>query len=164
MTQLTLGYSDSEDRLWLVFTDDGSQLWLTRRMAHVLLLRLAERMTVSCPGATNETSLKPEIRVALEFEAAHETEDDPQPAANRPPSAPAPVASTHLITSITLKVSSQQVQLEALARSYQRSLLMTRAEAHRLLGALVRRCAASEWHLTGLPDWLESIPLQPKQA
>jgi hypothetical protein len=164
MTQLTLGYSDSEDRLWLVFTDDGSQLWLTRRMAHVLLLRLAERMTVSCPGATSETSLKPEIRVALEFEAAHETEQDPEPVPQETTPAHTAVATTHLITSITLKVSNHQIHLEAQARGYCRSLLMTRAETHRLLGALARRCAASEWHLTGLPKWLEPLSLQPKQA
>jgi hypothetical protein len=164
MTQLTLGYSDSEDRLWLIFTDDGSQLWLTRRMTHVLLLRLAERMTASCPGATNETSLKPEIRVALEFEAAHETDDDPEPVPPKASTTPAAINTIHLINSITLKVSNQQIHLEARARGYSRSLLMTRAEAHRLLGALARRCVASEWHLTGLPDWLEETPIQPKQV
>ncbi len=161
MTQLTLGYSDSEDRLWLVFPDDGTQLWLTRRMTQVLLQHLAQQMTASCPGADPVISLKPEVRVALEFEAAHEAEHDPVPSATgkgaagngNAGSAVSP-ATVHVISSITLKMNASQVRLEANAPGYTRVMGMTRAEAHRMLGALARRSKAAGWNLTDLPAWL----------
>jgi hypothetical protein len=157
MTQLTLGYSDSEDRLWLIFTDDGSQLWLTRRMTLVLLQHLSERMTISCPGAAPDVSLKPEIRVALEFEAAHETEHDPipqgQPQGGKPEGQPQ--GSVHVVSSITLKMGSSQVQLMTNAPGYQRTLCMSRAEAHRMLGALARRSQSAGWNMPNLPAWLQ---------
>lgn len=158
MTQLTLGYSDSEDRLWLIFTDDGSQLWLTRRMTLVLLQHLAERMTISCPGAAPDLSLKPEIRVALEFEAAHEADHDPLPQESQQQGNKADTqaqGSVHVISSITLKMGSSQVQLITNAPGYQRTLCMSRAEAHRMLGALARRSQSAGWNMPNLPPWLQ---------
>ena len=158
MTQLTLGYSDSEDRLWLVFPDDGTQLWLTRRMTQILLQHLAQQMTASCPSADPLISLKPEVRVALEFEAAHESEHDPVPPAAGKSTAGHGNAvnpgAIHVISSITLKMNASQVRLEANAPGYSRVLGMTRAEAHRMLGALARRSKAAGWNLADLPAWL----------
>lgn len=158
MTQLTLGYSDSEDRLWLVFPDDGTQLWLTRRMTQVLLQHLAQQMTASCPGAAPTVSLKPEVRVALEFEAAHEAEHDPVPQQTGKSSSSnggtGGAGTIHVISSITLKMNASQVRLEANAPGYSRVLGMTRAEAHRMLGALARRSKAAGWNIADLPPWL----------
>lgn len=154
MTQLTLGYSDSEDRLWLMFTDDGSQLWLTRRMTQVLLQHLAQRMTISCPGAAPDVSLKPEIRVALEFEAAHEADHDPVQQPGAKPAHP-PQGSIHVVSSINLKMNQSQILLEANAPGYRRTLTMSRAETHRMLGALARRSQAADWNIPNLPSWLK---------
>ena len=157
MTQITLGYSDSEDRLWLLFASDATQLWLTRRMTEVLLLRMAERMTISCPGAAMDVSLQANVRVALEHEAAHEV-DEPPKSVNESASGAAPggVAAGHIyrINSFNLTVSPHQVQLEALAPGFNRKLTMTRAEAHRFLAALARRTRAAEWNIPNLPHWL----------
>jgi hypothetical protein len=152
--QLTIGYSDSEDRLWLLFADDGTQLWLTRRLTCVLLKRMAERMTVSCPSAGDDYSLKPEIRVALEYEAAHELPADPDLQDAAPEQATITHRSVHQLTSISLKVAANRVQMEAIGPGFRRPLLLSRAEAHRLLGALVRRSIAADWNLPPLPDWL----------
>lgn len=159
MTQLTLGYSDSEDRLWLIFPEDGTQLWLTRRMTQVLLQHLARQMTASCPGAAPTISLKPEVRIALEFEAAHEAEHDPVPqqagkSSGSNGGAGGNAGTAHVISAITLKMNASQVRLEASAPGYCRVLGMTRAEAHRMLGALARRSKAAGWNITDLPPWL----------
>ncbi len=162
MTQLTLGYSDSEDRLWLIFPDDGTQLWLTRRMTLILLQHMAQQMTASCPSAAPTISLKPEVRVALEFEAAHEAEHDPVPqqagkngASRTDTGGSGNTGTVHVISSITLKMNASQIRLEANAPGYSRVLGMTRAEAHRMLGALARRSKAAGWNITDLPPWLQ---------
>lgn len=157
MTQITLGYSDSEDRLWLIFASDATQLWLTRRMTEVLILRMAERMTISCPGAAMDASLQAEVRVALEHEAAHEIDDTPGPVkehAAHSPSPPAAPGSIYRINSFNLTVSTNQILLEALAPGFNRRLTMNRAEAHRFLAALARRAKAADWNLPNLPPWL----------
>ena len=157
MTQITLGYSDSEDRLWMIFASDATQLWLTRRMTEVLLLRMAERMTISCPGAAMDVSLQAEVRVALEHEAAHEVEDPPKSVQESAGDAAAGnLAPGHIyrINSFNLTVSSNQVLLEALAPGFNRKLTMSRAEAHRFLAALARRTRAAEWNIPNLPHWL----------
>ncbi len=163
MTLLTIGYSDSEDRLWLLFASDGAQLWLTRRLTSILIKRLAERMMISCPSAGNNYSLKPEIRIALEHEAAHEqtaqgndsdAADQPQAQSQSPP----PIltqGSIHQLTSVTINVSEDQIRLDAMGPGFSRKLQLSRAEAHRLLRALVRRSVAADWNLLALPKWLE---------
>jgi hypothetical protein len=162
MTQLTLGYSDSEDRLWLVFTDDAKQLWFTRRMTTIFLNRMAQQMTLSCPGAAMDSSLRAEIRVALEFEAAHETEHDPERNAISSHSASNNAAnspnSCHLISAITLKVTASQIHFEPIAPGYRRSMILSRAEAHRLMGAFARRAASVDWRIPDLPSWLNVDP------
>jgi hypothetical protein len=163
MTQLTLGYSDSEDRLWLVFTDDAKQLWLTRRMTSIFLSRMAQQMTLSCPGAAMDSSLKAEIRVALEFEAAHETEHDPIPLhsnsdSNSNSNTATSPNSCHLISAITLKVTASQIHFEPIAPGYRRSMILSRAEAHRLLGAFARRATSVGWRIPDLPSWLNVDP------
>lgn len=169
MTQITLGYSDSEDRLWLIFASDATQLWLTRRMTEVLLLRMAERMTISCPGAAMDVSLQADVRVALEHEAAHEVDDPPKSvteSASASDAAPGGVTAGHIyrINSFNLTVSPHQIQLEALAPGFNRKLTMTRAEAHRFLAALARRTRAAEWNIPNLPHWLNQAPTPGNQA
>jgi hypothetical protein len=154
MTHLTIGYSDSEDRLWLVFTDDTKQLWLTRRMTGIFLSRMAHQMTLSCPGATMDSSLKAEVRVALEFQTAHEAEHDPILHPPPPRDSSNSPASSHLISAITLKVSSNTIHFEPIAPGFRRTIILNRIEAHRLMGAFARRVAIVDWQIPELPAWL----------
>lgn len=158
MTQLTFGYSDSEDRIWLLFSDNGTQLWLTRRLTSILISHLANRMVITCPGGQMESSLKAETRVALEYEAAHERNFDADglEAVPEPPPPPVTVGqgAVHHLTSVSITVHSERVKLEFMAPGFVRGLELTRAETHKLLGALARRSAASDWNLPNLPEWL----------
>lgn len=151
MTQLTFGYSDSEDRLWLLFTDEGTQLWLTRRLMGALLTHMVKHITDSVPGALGVgSSLASNQRVALEHETAGEVWQAPGQAAT----ASTPVNATYQLNTVNVHIDERQVKMEFVAPGYQRSLTLNRADAHQLLRAMAGRCLAADWNLPNLPLWL----------
>lgn len=165
MTQLTFGYSDSEDRIWLLFSDNGTQLWLTRRLTNMLLVHLADRMEKTCPGGEMQGSLRASTRVALEHEAAHEPPPDApeegdgvaatgQQQGPKEPHAPPVPGNIHRLSSISMSLRGNLVRFDFIAPGFSRAMDLTRGETHKLLGALTRRAAASEWNLLNLPLWL----------
>lgn len=158
MTQLTFGYSDSEDRIWMRFSDDEGQLWLTRRLANACLRHLVELMTKSVPGAAPESgpSLDANKRVELEHEMAQEILNEQAAANGGPPAPPVmqAVAASHRLSSIKLTVDASKVSIEYVAPNYSRKTHMTRAEAHALLKALANRCQNAGWNLDSIPAWV----------
>ncbi len=162
MTQLTFGYSDSEDRIWLRYSDDEGLLWMTRRLANGFLRHLVELMTVSCPGAGENAgpSLDAGKRLELEHETANEILDEQAAASGGPPTPPVmqAVAASHRLTSIKLSVDANRVSIEFVAPNYQRPTQMSRAEAHALLKALAHRCQTAGWNLTTIPAWIGPPP------
>ena len=157
MTQLTFGYSDSEDRLWLRFSNDPAQLWLSRRLARSLIIHLIEQMTLSCPGdPACGASADPKHRLGLEHEMSREVVQETGRGARVPSPDMAPASASFLLTSFKLNVTSQQVIIECIAPGYGRGLALMRNEAHTVLAALVSRCLSAEWDFKDLPAWLTS--------
>lgn len=149
MTQLTIGFSDSEDRLWLLLTDDTHQFWLSRRFCANLLRHLEKALTDSCPGGEMQGSLDAQTRVSLEHQAAHESEHEATPVQ---PKNDAVARQSSLLTSILLTVDSGKVDMELIAPGHSRSLTLNRAQAHQFLAALWQHSQNAKWDLPN-PGW-----------
>lgn len=157
MTQITFGYSDSEDRVWLS-SSDGARFWLTRRLLAGLLRPVCDVLEKTVPGGDIPNALPPGQRIALEHEEAMADSPEGQPAIERnketrvagtPPSRP-PV----LVTSITFQANGKRCALIVTAGAEPTRVELNRMELHRLLAALHKTTISAGWSLSGLPDWL----------
>lgn len=161
MTQLTFGYSDSEDRIWLSSTD-GTRYWLTRRLLAGLLGPITGALEKTVPGGDIPNALPAAQRVALEHEEALADSPEGAPAlaknketrlAGAPPSKP-----PSLVASLTVQANSQRCSLIITAGREPARIDLSRLEFHRLLAALQRTTAAAGWRLPDLPHWLTGTP------
>jgi hypothetical protein len=160
MTELTFGYSDSEDRIWLSVST-GRKYWLTRRMVLGFLPKAAALLENTVAGDDIPHALPASERVALEHAEALEEGLDGKPAlevnketrANPPGSERAP-APPLLITSLSASAKGNTCMLILQPDDKDAALTLKRIEFHRLLNALVRTARNAHWDLRGLPDWL----------
>jgi hypothetical protein len=160
MTQLTFGYSDSEDRIWLSVST-GRRFWLTRRMVLGFLPKIAELLEKTVPGGDIPNALPAAERVALEYIEALEDDLDGQPAmemnketrttalGSSPPPAP-PL----LLTSLSASAKGERCSLILQPDAKDGTVSLKRLELHRLLSALIRTATNAGWDLRGLPAWL----------
>lgn len=162
MARLSIGYSDSEDRIWIALSEDDRQWWLTRRALLRWVSELA-RLLGRSDGSQGEAvwTVPPERRVALEHEiATREQEPDAlgardEAAAGAPPAPRRPV----LASSITLALARRGVVTTLHGPGESQRLGLSRIETHRLLGALVRQARSRGWfEPMRLPDWLLEMP------
>jgi hypothetical protein len=158
MTQLTFGYSDSEDRIWLSSTD-GKRYWLTRRLVKGLLKPVCDLLEKTVPGGGIPNELPPAQRVALEHEEAMADTPEGQPALEknketRPASHNGPITPPALITSLTFNASATHCSLIITAGQPPTSIDLNRIDFHRLLGALYKITVTANWDITGQPSWL----------
>jgi len=157
MTQITFGYSDSEDRVWLS-SSDGARYWLTRRLLTGLLRPVAELLEKTVPGGDVPHALPAADRIALEHEVALADGPDGQPAMakNRETrtAGAAPGKPPALVTAITCQADSHRCALIITAGGEPGRIDLNRMDFHRLLTALHRITVTAGWGLAGLPDWL----------
>lgn len=158
MSKITLGYADSEDRIWLLLRDEGVQLWLTRRLTGSLLAKLVQLMEKNCPGGDLAGALPAATRLELEHEAAMEMaqEQAEQEAANGGPEPDAPVkdVASYLVNGIDLRVTGDRLVTVWHAPGLSKTLDLNRADGHRTMRAIARRTRYAQWNFTHLPDWL----------
>lgn len=164
MTQLTFGYSDSEDRIWLSVST-GRRFWLTRRMVLGFLPKVADLLEKTVPGGDIPNALPAAERVALEYLEALEDGLDGAPAmemnketrtraiGDGPPPAP-PL----LLTSLSASAKGERCSLILQPDSKDGTVSLKRLEFHRLLSALMRTAGGAGWDLRGLPAWLLAKP------
>jgi len=160
MTQLTFGYSDSEDRIWLSVST-GRRFWLTRRMVLGFLPKIADLLEKTVPGGDIPNALPASERIALEYIEALEDGLDGLPAmemnketrtaalGNGPPPAP-----PHLLTSLSASAKGDRCSLILQPDTKDGTVSLKRLEFHRLLSALIRTATGAGWDLRGLPAWL----------
>ncbi len=160
MTEITFGYSDSEDRVWLS-SSDGTRFWLTRRLLSGLLGPITELLEKTVPGGDIPNALAPAQRVVLEHEEALADTPEGQPVieanketrvagapAGRPPA---------LVTSVTVQGDSNRCALILTAGSAPSRIDLNRMDFHRLLTALYQTTVNARWGLGGLPGWLTGM-------
>lgn len=157
MPQITFGYSDSEDRVWLS-SSDGARYWLTRRLLAGLLRPVAELLEQTVPGGEIPNALPAAERIALEHEAALAEGPEGQPAMERNKetraAGAAPGKPPVLVTAVTCQTDPRRCALIITAGGEPARIDMNRMDFHRLLAALHRITVTAGWGLAGLPDWL----------
>jgi hypothetical protein len=164
MTRLSIGYSDSEDRIWIALSEDDRQWWLTRRALLRWVSELA-RMLGRSDGTQSDAvwTVPPERRVALEHEIATREREPDAPAASDDQVSEAPRTPRRpvLASSITMTLGKQGIATTLHGPGESQRLGLSRIETHRLLGALVRQARTRGWFETmRLPDWLLDLPPQ----
>lgn len=162
MTQLTFGYSDSEDRIWLSVSS-GMRFWLTRRLVSGFLPKVAELLEKTVPGGDIPNALPPDQRVALEHAEALEEDLDGKPAMEvnketRTNGDPIPSAPPQLLTTLSVSADGTHCTLILLPDNQSGRVTLKRIEFHRLVAALLRTAKNSRWDITGLPAWMSNPP------
>lgn len=143
-SSLTVGYSDSEDRLWLRFVRDGGEakLWMTRRLAMALLDQSYGLMSKSIGDGDCDYE---------HFEAVQEfirVQGDPAPA--RMPAGQVDIHSA-LVTSVDVSVTDGDVLWTFVAAQGRVAFCGSRTEAHRILEVFWLRMHSAGWR--DLPPW-----------
>lgn len=173
--KISIGYSDSQDRMWLRAGSEGPLWWLTRRLCIRLIAQWAELLERTIPleagvGGAASTSAESderragalrEHRAALEAPAgARGKEKDEAEAKGEAASAPAP---GFLVYSVELTANSRVLRLSLLSGAEKQAIEMPRADAHRLLAALVGRCQSNGWVQATLPPWFREEGRPPSE-
>lgn len=157
MTQLTFGYSDSQDRVWLSSTD-GARFWLTRRLIKGSIKPVCDLLEQTVPGGEIPNALPAPERVALEHAEAMADSPEGQPALEKNKetrtAGGTPASPPALVTSLTFKVGATRCTLIITAGGAPVSIDLNRMDFHRLLGALGKIIGSAGWDIPGLPDWL----------
>jgi hypothetical protein len=157
MTQITFGYSDSEDRVWLS-SSEGARFWLTRRLLSGLLRPTCEVLEKTVPGGDIPHALGPAQRVALEHEEALADSPDGQPALAKNqdtrPAGGAAMKPPVLVSAVTFQADARRCALIITAGPEPTRIEVNRMDFHRLLAALYKITQSAKWGLAGLPDWL----------
>lgn len=163
-TQLTFGYSDSEDRVWLSLST-GRRFWMTRRMALNFLAKAAEMLEKTVPGGDIPNALPASERIALEHGEALEADLDGKPAmeVNKETRSGSPDKGTlpsppSLLTYLTASAKGDRCSLILIPDAKDGTVHLRRIEFHRLLSALVRTVQGAGWDPRDLPDWLYPRP------
>jgi hypothetical protein len=157
MTELTFGYSDSEDRLWLK-SSDGAKYWLTRRLLARFIGPTADLLEKTVPGGEVSNALSAAQRIALEHAEAMADTPEGKPAMARNKDTQPPGGGTSapplLATTLSLTADAGRCRLTIVAGGRDGQLNLSRLDFHRFLGAMTLAAQKSGWDLPGLPDWL----------
>lgn len=159
MAELTFGFSDSEDRLWLK-SSEGATYWLTRRLLARFIGPTAALLAKTVPGSEVPNALPPAQHVALEHAEAVADTPEGQPAMVRNKETRAPDGGAHspprLVTGLSVSADAIRCRLSIVAGGRDSLLDMSRLDFHRFLAAMVLAAGKSNWNLPDIPDWLSA--------
>lgn len=163
--RISLGYSDSEDRVWIRTDSSDTLWWLTRRLALRLIARWAEvlQRSLQAPagGSTGESEEEAAARRSEALRREHvEVMAVAQSGKVPPVSRPAPGAelANTLLASVEISGGPRGLRLVLHSPGRSETLRMSRGEAHRLLHSLHARCSRSGWYASDAPGWLAETP------
>ncbi|TCJ15028.1 hypothetical protein EZJ19_08165 [Parasulfuritortus cantonensis] len=161
MSQITFGYSDSEDRVWLASTG-GTRFWLTRRLVNGLLRPTCDLLEKTVPGGDVPNALPASQRIAIEHEESLADSPEGLPAIEKNKetrgAGNAPVKPPALVTIVTVQADASRCAWIVTAAAKPARIEVNRLEFHRLLAALYRTAEAAGWGLANLPGWLTGRP------
>jgi hypothetical protein len=137
---ITIGYSDSEDRLWVRLSADGAEamLWMTRRLVAGLL-----RSGFDMLGGGKATAALTERHHEVMAEASEEprTKAPPRAAGN------ATVQQLGLLHSVDISVDANRMSLAFRGNGQPAGFACDKVQAHKLLQALWDRQSGAGWGL-----------------
>lgn len=157
--KISIGYSDSEDRLWLRTQRSRLLWWITRRVALRLVARWSEMIerdpwagTASAPRPPQDPGKMQQVH----RRAVAATRTEGIAPVERP--APGVTLENCLLASVQLSVRPQGMSITLKAAAREESWLMSPDECHGMLDALLARCRRSGWLEAALPEWLTGEP------
>lgn len=159
VNNITFGYSDSEDRLWVrLQLNNGKEtnLWLTRRLTSALcqaITQMIEKNTLENTASLSTEALNKELR--REFFEISQSTWDPTPAAPTPDQ----ISSNH-ITGLchTIQIDSgDNWQIRLLGPGQQIYVLpIDRHLIQKLLLAIIKQAELAQWEITPTNQWLRT--------
>jgi len=162
--RISMGYSDSEDRMWIRTEASNVLWWMTRRLALRLIGQWAQLLERSVevetvgdgPDDEAQALAAARRRQALRDEHARAVAAVREQQKVAPVERPAPGVALDncVLASVDLSVNARGARLVLKAPGRSETLTMSRSEAHRLLDALFGRCNRLGWYGAKLPAWL----------
>lgn len=155
MASMTVGYSDSEDRLWVRLVGDHAEqrVWLTRRTTLALVQALAQQLEASLAELDSIVQIDPAQRLALEQDEAAGAmgASAPGPASK---SADYLVTDCGLCTVFDLETHDERwlVRLQTIGVN-PLEFYGNRLQVHQFLKSLLNRQREADWRLPA-PQWL----------
>lgn len=152
---LTVGYSDSEDRVWfrLVCENAEQRVWLTRRCVLALIETLASALETSLVELDSILQMESDQRLAMEQEEASDAMGGqaPSPA---PRSKDYQISEGGLCTVFELELLSERWVVRLHTVSGQPLVFDgNRLQMHQLLKSMLNRQREADWRLPGA-SWL----------
>jgi len=157
--RVALGYSDSDDRMWIRIGDGRLLWWITRRLSLRMISQWAALVERTVPleveAATSGADLpaEPAHRAAGEHQSALSTAAQARGGTDR--EAPPPPGVSALLYSAEISVAGEVMRFTFRSASNRQTFETPRADAHRLLAAFVSRCRRNGWLDSPLPEWLK---------
>ncbi|MBY8824489.1 hypothetical protein [Sphingomonas colocasiae] len=149
ITSITLSYVQAEDRIHFASLLDDARtvrMWLTQRLARLLVRALANHMEKA------EGIPLPTVRDAMM------AQEQAQAVSNIKPSRPVvtdPDVPVHLVTNITLKLSAEKIGLFFESDlDFQPSIVLDRTLVRQWLSMLHRQFETASWPLDVWPEWM----------
>lgn len=155
MASLTVGYSDSEDRIWVRLVGESAEkrIWLTRRCVLALIERLANRLETSLAQVESILQMESGKRLALEQDEAADLMGSAAPGP-APKSAEYQVDDGGLCTVFDLEIHKERWAVCLHTVSGQPLVFDgTRLQMHQFLKSLLNRQREVGWRLHE-PEWL----------
>lgn len=154
MASLTVGYSDSEDRIWVRLVGENAEqrAWLTRRGVLALIQKLANQLETSLAQVDSILQIDSEQRLAMEQDEAADLMGGSAPVP--PPKSEYQVVDSGLCTVFDLEIQQERWAV-CLHTVSGRPLVFdgNRLQMHQFLKSLLNRQREAGWCLHE-PEWL----------
>jgi hypothetical protein len=155
MASLTVGYSDSEDRIWVRWVSEQleQRVWLTRRIVANLVVDMSTQLERSLVMIGPLLEISKQDRLAFEQGEAGEALATSAVQHAEPTVSPS-VTEGGLCTIFEVVAESEQwvIRLHAISGP-PLVFIGNRIQAHQLLKSLLNRQREAAWNLC-MPDWL----------
>lgn len=154
MASLTVGYSDSEDRVWVRLVGENAEqrVWLTRRCVLALIQTLASALETSLVELDSILQMESSQRLAMEQDEAAGAMDGQAPAP-APRSKDYQIAEGGLCTVFDVQMQAERWVVRLHTVSGQPLVFDgNRLQMHQLLKSLLNRQREADWRLCA-PSW-----------
>lgn len=157
MASVTVGYSDSEDRVWVRLVDAHVELrvWLTRRTVAGLIERLGKFLESSLVELAPLITMESANRLSMEHDEAASLMSEVSPAPKKPEEGYAVIdGGLCALTEVDIRDSHSFVRLYP--SGYAPVVFnVSRLQAHQLLKSLINRQREAGWQVS-VPIWIDA--------
>lgn len=151
LNQLTLGYSATQDRIWIADPDQPERLWMTYRITRVMLRAATDllektREKLDLPWSPDkDEQLKLEKQEAAPPDWLDQGGDEGRRLR--------PELNAILVNGIEIKPERKRFRLTFRAIKVEKHAVLDRMEFHRFSRSLLQMCHVAQWPIEDLPDW-----------